>query len=79
MPYIVVALNGGQDTLGRADTEPGADVHNQGLSAEQGQFSLQLFYMLVLLTKHCALDKGQAAGDGEGLETRRLLHEQYEP
>ncbi len=41
--------------------------------------STQLYYMLVLLTQHRALDRVQAAGEGEGGVAWRMLHEQWEP
>ena len=42
------------------------------------KLNVQLCYMLALLTKNRALDKVQAAGEGEGLGAWRGLQEQWE-
>ena len=55
------------------------DVRNAALTAPQQGLSVQLYYMLAPLTKNRALDKVQAAGEGEGLAAWRGLQEQWEP
>ena len=55
------------------------DVRNIALTVPQQGLSVQLYYMLALLTKNRALDKVQAAGEGEGLAAWRGLQEQWEP
>ena len=47
--------------------ETSDDVRNVVLNAPEQALSVQLYYMLALLTKSRALDKVQAAGEGEGL------------
>ena len=55
------------------------DVRNIALTVPQQGLSVQLYYMLALLTKNRALDKVQAAGEGEDLAAWRGLQEQWEP
>ena len=59
--------------------ETSYDVRNVVLNAPQQALSVQLYYMLAVLTKNRALDKVQAAGEGEGLGAWRGLQEQWEP
>ena len=59
--------------------ETSDDVRNVVLLAPEQAPSVQLYYMLALLTKNQALDKVQAAGEGEGLGGWRGLQEQWEP
>ena len=55
------------------------NVRNAALTAPQQGLSVQLHYMLALLTKNRALDKVQGAGEGEDLAAWRGLQEQWEP
>ena len=54
------------------------DVRNVALTAPQQGLSVQLYYMLALLTKNRALGK-EGPGEGEGLAAWRGLQEQWEP
>ena len=54
-------------------------MRNVVLLAPEQALSVQLCYMLALLTKNRALDKVHAAGEGEGLGAWRGLQEQWEP
>ena len=56
---------------GGGDERPCAE---RRLECLQQALSVQLCYMLALLTKNPALDKVQAAGEGEGLGAWRGLH-----
>ena len=55
------------------------DVRKAALTTPQQGLSVQLYYMLALLTKNRALDKLQGAGEGEGLAAWCGLREQWEP
>ena len=59
--------------------ETSDDVRNVVLSAPEQALSVQLYYMLALLTKNRALDEVQAVGEGEGLGAWRGLQEGWEP
>ena len=59
--------------------ETSDDVRNVVLNAPEQALSVQLCYMLALLTNNRALDKVQAAGEGEGLGAWRGLQDQWEP
>ena len=59
--------------------ETSDDVRNVVLNALEQALSVQLYYMLALLTKNRALQKVQAAGEGQGLGAWRALQEQWEP
>ena len=54
-------------------------MRNVVLHAPEQALSVQLYFMLALLTKNRALDKVQAAGEGECLGAWRGLQEQWEP
>ena len=56
-----------------------AEERNVVLNAPEQALSVQHFCMLALLTKNRALDKVQAAGEGEGLGAWRGLQELWEP
>ena len=60
------------------EAEETSDVRNVVLSASEQALSVQLYFLLALLTKNQALDKVQAAGEGEGLGAWRGLQEQEE-
>ena len=59
--------------------ETSDDGRNVVLNAPEQALSVQLYDMLALLTKNRALDKVQAAGEGEGLGAWRGLQGQWEP
>ena len=67
--YIQAALPEIRALLVRAE-ETSDDVRNVVLNAPEQALSVQLYYMLALLTKNRALDKVQAAGEGEGNGSR---------
>ena len=48
--------------------ETSDDVRNVVLNAPEQALSVQLYYMLALLTRNRALDKVRAAGEGEAWE-----------
>ena len=76
--YIQAAFPNIHTLLVKAE-ETSNDVRNVVLSASEQAFSVQLYYTLALLTKNWAMDKVQAAGEGEGLAAWRGLQEQWEP
>ena len=76
--YIQAALPDIRVMLVKAE-ETSDDVRNVALNAPEQALSVQLFYMLALLTKNRALDKVQAAGEGEGPGAWRGLQEQWKP
>ena len=74
--YIQAALPDSRALLVKAE-ETSDDVRNVVLSVSEQALSVQLSYMLALLTKNRALDRVQAAGEGEGLGAWRGLQEQW--
>ena len=76
--YIQAALPDIRVLLVKAE-ETSDDVRNVVLNAPEQALSVQLYYMLALLTKNRALDKVQAAGEGDCLRAWRGLQEQWEP
>ena len=76
--YIEAALPDIRTLVIKAE-ETTDDVRNVVLSAAEQALSVQVYYMLALLTKNRALDKVQAAGEGEGWAAWRGLQDQWEP
>ena len=76
--YLCAVNQHSRPLLDRAESPEGF-VYNAGLDPGEAAISSQIYYVLVLLTKGRALDKVQAAGEGEGLHAWRLLHLQFEP
>ena len=76
--YIQAALPDIRTLVIKAE-ETTDDVRNVVLSAAEQALRVQVQYMLALLTKNRALDKVQAAGEGEGLAAWRGLQDQWEP
>ena len=77
--YLAVTNHALKVMLDTAVNRPELSCENTGLTEAERGMSTQLYYVLVLLTKGRALDKVQAAGEGEGLVAWRLLHAQWEP
>ena len=76
--YIQAALPDTRVLLVKAE-ETSDDVRNVVLNAPEQALSVQLFYVLALLTKNRALDRVQAAGEGDCLGAWRGLQEKWEP
>ena len=76
--YLMAAMPSVSVYLDRAEALT-QDIDLPSLDEDGQQVSRQLYYILVLLTSGRALDKVQASGEGEGLKSWRLMHEQWEP
>ena len=78
--YLLAAMPTLEPLLARAEQDASQSVLLTDLGSEEERAaSTQLYFTLAMLTKGRSLDKIQGAGQGEGLQAWRLLHEQWEP
>ena len=77
--YLIAAIPAATEILNKSEDLTDKVAVVDWTEEENKSACKQIYYILVLLTSGRALDKVQGAGEGEGAEAWRSMHEQWEP